>query len=109
MKFWGFNQVAPLLTGEQRFALQSFAYGSSIADQDVDAAVEAGLRSINPEPSPSIALIISIGAPARRFYLRPPTYAEWTSLERGGVLQRTVVDEDGNFSTLNSIMVDAVH
>jgi hypothetical protein len=109
VKCWSFSQILPLISPEQQFELRGFTYGAGITDAMIGACVEAGLKSINPNPTPNIALITSVGAPARRFFMNFPTYEEWSHLDRTGVLQRLIMDENGELYTVNSIMIDALH
>lgn len=101
-KYWPFSTIknSPLLPpvyawdASRIYNRHQFSFPFMVACTDV-------ARQTAPIDMPGLAIVESVGAPARRIYLCYPEFEEWMQLERGGV----VLGSDG----MLGVIVDGLH
>lgn len=102
MKYWPLSAIkeSPLMPPAFAWELCRVYQTCSLTQEAFNACGSVASYTA-PQDTPNLAIVQSIGAPARRVYVGHPECDEWLRLERGGVIE----GDDG----LLHVIIDALH
>lgn len=102
MKYWPMSIVKSSPLMPPVFAWELFrVYETCYLSAPAFQACGDVAQQTQPASMPNLAVVESIGAPARQLYTNYPDWEEWSRLERGGVFEAS--------NGVLHVIIDALH